>query len=78
MQNLLTGLLTQLSPKAREHDASRAALSRIIDRLEQKKVDLEERLSTESRRANKRRLQLSLEATRLQLKKAVSLRSNLA
>jgi hypothetical protein len=77
MRNLGAGLLTQLSPKAREQAALREALDEIIDRLERQRVELQQRLSMEAEGAKKRRLKTSAEVAKLQLKKAVALRSNL-
>ncbi|MGB5497082.1 MAG: hypothetical protein WBM97_21650 [Sedimenticolaceae bacterium] len=55
----------------------RAGLDGIIDRLERQQQTLEHRLSTETRGAERRRLKIRLEVGRLQLKKALTLRTNL-
>lgn len=78
MQNLVVSLLKQLSPRAREQEALRAGLDGIIDRLERQQQTLEHRLSTETRDDERRRLKIRLEVGRLQLKKALTLRTNLA
>ena len=77
MQNSVASLLTQFSPRALEQEALRAGLNGIIDRLEQRQQTLEDRLSTETRDAELRHLKISLEVGRRQLKKALTLRTNL-
>jgi exonuclease VII small subunit len=55
----------------------RTELDGIIDRLERQQQTLEHSLSTETRGAKRRRLNIKLEVGRLQLKKALILRMNL-
>lgn len=78
MQNLLTGLLTKLSPKAPEQCSSYEVLDEIVTRLERQQVELEQHLSREAHAGEKRRLKIALEVAQLQLKKALTLRSNLS
>ena len=76
MQNLITGLFAQLSPKAREQNALRDELDSIIERLERQQDELQLRLSTETDDAKRRRLEIAQKVARLQLKKALKLRTN--
>ena len=74
--NLITGLFAQLSPKAREQNALRNELDSIIERLERQQDKLQLRLSTETDGAKRRRLEIAQKVVRLQLKKALNLRTN--
>ena len=73
MQNMVASLLAPLSPRSRE----REALDEIIDRLERQQQTLEHCLTTETCDAERRHLKIRLEVGRLQLKKTLTLRTNL-
>jgi len=78
MQNLVTGLFAQLSPKAREQNAQRTELDAIIERLERQQDKLRLRLSTETDETKRRHLEIAQKVGRLQLKKAFTLRLKLS
>lgn len=77
MQNLATGLIAQFSPRARRQEVLNAELDEIIGRLARQQQTLERRLSTEARGTEQRHLKIRIEVGRLQLKKALNLRTNL-
>lgn len=71
MQKLITGLMAKVTPH--DVDARHTDLDQLIDQLTRRQDELQRRLATETHSAKLRRLQIELEVTRLQHRKAVKL-----
>lgn len=77
MHKLVTGLLSNVSPRTRKVEARRHALEQTIERLRRRQDDLQRRLAAEPRVTRQRRLKIDLEAAQLQYKTALALRVEL-
>lgn len=77
MEKLVAGLWSQFGPHAFTDHNRLDELDQIISKLEQKRVELAQRLTQETSHARIHRIEIAQEVARLQLEKAQSLRLEL-